>query len=551
MMETLLSMRHTLIPSLLTESQNNEDLTIICKNGKYCCNAFLFASIFPGLSPVLECLLYQEEAPSVSIPDVSVKDLVEFFNSVYQQDSRLKTRQIESLLQWTKIAIESKRENYKDNIKYEVEDYTPELLFGIDNTSPELNCDDKEIVKLKIVKETKPITQEEDNDSDWGGDTGQNCSDSEPEEEVKRRKNKKGARRNVRNYERKKKIDKVTMMSFEYDELNCSVCELEFKSESGLWSHVYRKHGPHRQQICDDCNEVFTDQTEFENHKRKVHGERVSCPDCGKMLLKIKLNQHIKQVHGPKDYVYCNECGKKFCDKYQLKKHIETIHDGIKRVSSHNKLAMECDKACNCNIKFSSMKEKIEHCKLVHLGYEQCVICLKIILKDRVMNHVCDPNWKKKQKKRDREPQVCDVCSETFNSYSALWYHRTIKHKAEKVSCEKCGKVFDSYIYLADHVKYVHAEKKACKLCGAVVKHLDDHMLNVHTEDSKKSRQCQYCGKGFLDQQKLDRHVMSMHLKLKPYKCRYGCDIAYNDYSNRNHHERKKHGGLFTSLSPS
>jgi len=95
--------------------------------------------------------------------------------------------------QWTKIAIESKRENYKDNIKYEVEDYTPELLFGIDNTSPELNCDDKEIVKLKIVKETKPITREEDNDSDWGGDTGQNCSDSEPEEEEKRRKNKKGA----------------------------------------------------------------------------------------------------------------------------------------------------------------------------------------------------------------------------------------------------------------------------------------------------------------------------------------------------------------------
>merc|ERR1719420_2758602 len=132
MMETLLSMRHTLIPSLLTESQNNEDLTIICKNGKYCCNAFLFASIFPGLSPVLECLLFQEEAPSVSIPDVSVKDLVEFFNSVYQQDSRLKTRQIESLLQWTKITFESKRENFKDNIKYEVEDYASELLFGID-----------------------------------------------------------------------------------------------------------------------------------------------------------------------------------------------------------------------------------------------------------------------------------------------------------------------------------------------------------------------------------------------------------------------------------
>ena len=26
---------------------------------------------------------------------------------------------------------------------------------------------------------------------------------------------------------------------------------------------------------------------------------------------------------------------------------------------------------------------------------------------------------------------------------------------------------------------------------------------------------------------------------------RYGCDIGYNDVSNRNSHEKKKHGGLF------
>ena len=121
-------------------------------------------------------------------------------------------------------------------------------------------------------------------DSDWGeGGYDQNYSDSEPEEEVKRKKKKSG-RRNVREYRRKKNFDKVTMISFEYDELRCDVCDIDYKSESGLWSHVFRKHGPHRQQECIDCDKVFTDQALYEKHKRVVHGERVSCPDCGKLL---------------------------------------------------------------------------------------------------------------------------------------------------------------------------------------------------------------------------------------------------------------------------
>ena len=41
---------------------------------------------------------------------------------------------------------------------------------------------------------------------------------------------------------------------------------------------------------------------------------------------------------------------------------------------------------------------------------------------------------------------------------------------------------------------------------------------------------------------------MNAHLKLRPYKCRYGCEFAYNDHSNRNAHERKTHGKLFTTV---
>ena len=39
-----------------------------------------------------------------------------------------------------------------------------------------------------------------------------------------------------------------------------------------------------------------------------------------------------------------------------------------------------------------------------------------------------------------------------------------------------------------------------------------------------------------------------MHLKTRPFNCRYGCDISYNDHSNRNAHEKKTHGKLFTTV---
>ena len=44
----------------------------------------------------------------------------------------------------------------------------------------------------------------------------------------------------------------------------------------------------------------------------------------------------------------------------------------------------------------------------------------------------------------------------------------------------------------------------------------------------------------------LESHRMSMHLKLRPHYCRYGCDMSYNDTSNRNQHEKRVHGQLFT-----
>ena len=57
---------------------------------------------------------------------------------------------------------------------------------------------------------------------------------------------------------------------------------------------------------------------------------------------------------------------------------------------------------------------------------------------------------------------------------------------------------------------------------------------------------CADCGKGFVGSNALKTHMMNVHIKARPYACRYGCGAAYNDSSNRGHHERKKHGSNYT-----
>ena len=97
------------------------------------------------------------------------------------------------------------------------------------------------------------------------------------------------------------------------------------------------------------------------------------------------------------------------------------------------------------------------------------------------------------------------------------------------------------------HKRKVHMARQ-CPICGEIFKTLRVHLNTVHKTDSEKKYQCQDCGKGFYDRSKLESHRMSIHIKSRPHRCRYGCDIGYNDVSNRNSHEKKKHGSLFMQV---
>merc|ERR1719458_1829566 len=90
-------------------------------------------------------------------------------------------------------------------------------------------------------------------------------------------------------------------------------------------------------------------------------------------------------------------------------------------------------------------------------------------------------------------------------------------------------------------MKQAHTEKATCTICGKQVRALKDHMASVHTSDSEKQFHCEHCGKGFGNQRSLNDH-MNIHLDIRPYACREGCGLSYNDSANRDQHERRVHG---------
>ena len=49
-----------------------------------------------------------------------------------------------------------------------------------------------------------------------------------------------------------------------------------------------------------------------------------------------------------------------------------------------------------------------------------------------------------------------------------------------------------------------------------------------------------------MDKSIMENHRMNMHIKAQPHQCRYGCENSYNDVSNRNAHERRRHGEIFS-----
>ena len=231
------------------------------------------------------------------------------------------------------------------------------------------------------------------------------------------------------------------------------------------------------QRKCSICQQEFKEKSLRDDHLKTVHG--------------IEESEVGKRYH-------CTwpDCGLGFNLKETLTEHTE----------EHTQNGINCD---ICSINFKTPTGYKKHMKIHKNKQEgvqyECKICSKAFYhKYNLSCHEAAHNT----------ACVCDYCGKSFGSSRLLDHHKNKIHlhvQLKTHTCPKCSEEFDMKSDLKRHIAVAHEEQSEhiCYLCGALVKNLTHHVRNVHSNTGRVH--CLLCKQDFTLQKYLDDHINEVH----------------------------------------
>ena len=135
--------------------------------------------------------------------------------------------------------------------------------------------------------------------------------------------------------------DKEKVIEMKKVSLICEICGLATKSNKNLQVHM-TTHTGEKNYLCSECGDCFAREHTLQSHELAIHKKERNhiCQYCGKSFVfkYVKDNHEKKHFGGPK--IPCHICGFTFSSNYNVKKHIQAVHENQRPYKCHL-----CDKS--------------------------------------------------------------------------------------------------------------------------------------------------------------------------------------------------------------
>lgn len=197
------------------------------------------------------------------------------------------------------------------------------------------------------------------------------------------------------------------------------------------------------------------------------------------------------------------------------------IFDSYKALKGHlivSHLALKVYKCVqsSCSMMFAELEDFLEHTRSHKRSEYRCHVCGEVFntLSDLGLHQYVHSVQKQKTTEKY---YCCNVCKSSFSNLEALQHHtETTTHD---YACLHCGKSFLIERFLRRHLKtHASSARFACEECGKAFKteqYLANHKL-IHSEETPFL--CPHCPARFKRKDRLGRHML-IHDLTKRLKC--------------------------------
>ncbi|XP_034947032.1 zinc finger protein 341-like [Chelonus insularis] len=284
---------------------------------------------------------------------------------------------------------------------------------------------------------------------------------------------------------------------------------------------------PNLKYKCNYCHKQFSKKFYWQQHERSHTGEKpYQCVVCGRAFAqKSNVKKHMSShkvwpgtaIHSlppeaPPDGNIDRTYHCQFCKE---------IFDSYKALKGHlivSHMTLKVYKCVqsSCSMMFADLDDFLEHTRNHKRSEYRCHVCGEMFhtLSDLGLHQYV--HSVRKQKTTEKY-YCCTTCKSSFSNLEALQHHtETTTHD---YACPHCGKSFLIERFLRRHLKtHVSAARFTCEDCGKAFKteqYLANHKL-IHSEETPYL--CTQCPAKFKRKDRLGRHML-IHDFTKRLKC--------------------------------